>query len=246
LLTGALLLTSGCTYNKATTLKGPSQKSVLVVPVKGPAIQLLYQHTSVAVFGGLLGTSIEGAASETFRAELAQRLNQHTTNLQPDRILAEECAKLLRTCDRVAFRDVTVSPETLELEETKALLQDEPRPFVSDPTYGMQVFWLHRKWLKSPPRGHYGLAPDAAQQTLVMETVLSTSTLNLGKKLELMALFRLADPSSGQILGSTRFVIGTSEITPIKDTIDVEELERGFRVASQKASAEALKYLKLK
>jgi hypothetical protein len=141
---------TGCATNSGVTRVNHSDRSLIVVPVKGQPICVRSIHTSTVVGLGIIGGQIEQAATSGSSETLCARLNQYN-GFNGERILAEECVKLLQSSPKVAFRDVTIAPQDAAMPGLRNMEVSEQQQFKVNCPNIFKWYGNFSDWRKSPP-----------------------------------------------------------------------------------------------
>jgi len=220
-------------------------KKLVVFPVRGQPVSVMWQHDSTFVLGGLVGAAIEAGASASHRSGMIERLNRDAADFEPTRVLAEECVKLLRDSSEVKFQSVELSAETLDLPGASALWAQETRPFK-----GLEH---HNKWLRLSCNWHRAKSPapsadvlKQASDSLALEVTFVWSWLNHSDELQLVPMMVLRDPSNGEVVGRSGLMeVPKTHISPVTEDSDLRQFEHDFRLAANNAALQALRRMKL-
>jgi len=233
----ALCFLVGCATNSAVLRVNQPDRSLLVVPVKGQPIMVRSLHTATFVLGGIAGGQIEQAMATGSSASLCARLNQDTT-FNGERILAEECGKLLRTSTKCAFHEVTIHPQDAAMPLTKDMEPTEQKRFkVNCPNihkWGMN----YDAWKAGPPAA--GTLPSRGQRPVCLEATIFAIFLNHGSELQGTSIWmRVIDPETGEVVGFTG-LIDSFDITKVTETSDLRTFESDFRKVMHEVASKLL------
>lgn len=212
------------------------------MPVKGQPIGVMSVHVGTVFAGGLVGALIEESATSSSRGTLCDRLNRDT-HFHGERILAEECASLLRSSSKIKCRDVTVHPLDLAVPGTKEMEPAEQQKFKSSRSISNTYVWRGKisEWLKGPSVAGNCLAPG--KRPLYLEVTLSEVKLNQNKNItaEKGICIRLIDPETGKIIGSSKTgMIDSFDISEVTTSSDLRTFESDFRRGMNKFARQML------
>ena len=236
------LFLNGCATNSAITHVNKPDRSLVVVPVKGQPISVRSIHSSVVAGFGILGGQLERAATTSSSEALCARLNQDT-NFKGERILAEECAKLLQSSPKVAFHDVTVHPLDAAMPGVKDMEASEQQRFkVNCPN----IFkWTSNAsdWKKGPPV--VTSLPATSQHAVFLEVTFMMVVLNHNNKIDPAIInVRLIDSETGEMLGFSSSA-ETYKITAVTGDSDLATFESDFRKCMNESARKMLGDLNL-
>jgi hypothetical protein len=181
----------------------------------------------------------------TSRSEiLCAHLNQDT-NFDGERILAEECANILKASSKIAFHDVTVHSLDMGMPGGKEMADGEQQRFKA--TWHNSAEWsdLVSKWRKSPPV--VGNLEVTEKSVVFLEVALVEVYLNHNDKIDpAIICWRVVDPITGKPLGDSVSIPFTGfNITEVTTTSDYRFFESDFRKCMNHYSRIALHNLGL-
>ena len=238
------LFFTGCASNSAIRLVNQPDRSLVIVPVKGQPINVHSIHSSTVIGFGLVGAIVERSMAANPSEILCEHLNQDT-NFDGNRILAEECANILKTSSKVAFHDVTIHPLDVGMPGGKEMPASEQPQFKA--TWHNAGEWvdLISKWRKSPPVvDNPGVT---GKRAVYLEVNLGEVYLNHGDQIGPAIIFwRLVDSETGKPLGDSRSsVYKKYDITAVTTTSDLRIFETDFRRCMNESARVALSDLGL-
>ena len=238
------LFLAGCASNSASTRVNQPDRSLVIVPVKGQPIVVHSLHLASFLVGGVVGTMIEQKATASAAELLAARLNQDA-NFNGERMLAEECASLLKTSPKVSFREVTVAPQDGVMPGAKNLAAGEQQRFKAYDNSRNISQWddVFSAWKKSPPLA--GKITDASQRAVYLEVTFKLVFMKNGKTIEPAYVYmRLVDAETGETMAFSYFFV-TYSMNKVTSSSDLGTFEADFRKCMSKAARYGLKDLNL-
>lgn len=238
------LFMAGCASNSAITHVNQPDRTLVVVPVKGQPIVVHSLHLASFLAGGVVGTMIEQQSTASAAERLGTRLNQDAS-FNGERMLAEECANLLKTSPKVSFREVTVAPQDGELPGVKNFAAGEQQRFKAYDNSRNISQWddIFSAWKKSPPVA--GNITAAGQRAVYLEVTFKLVFLKNGKTIEPAYIYmRLVDAVTGEALALSDFFV-TYSMSKVTSSSDLRVFESDFRQCMVKAARYGLKDLNL-
>ena len=236
------LFLAGCATNSAVARMNQPNRSLVVVPVKGQPISVRSIHASTAIGFGIIGGQIEQAATTSSSGALCARLNQDAS-FDGERILAEECAKLLQASPKVAFRAVTVQPTDAAMPGVKDMEASEQQRFKVNCPNVFKWSGNLSEWKKGPPVA--GNVSATGQHTVFLEVTFRMVVLNHHDKIDPAILdVRLVDAETGEMLGFSSSA-ETYKITAVTGDIDLGTFESDFRKCMNESARKMLGDLNL-
>ncbi|MEI7768150.1 MAG: hypothetical protein WCJ97_12020 [Phycisphaerae bacterium] len=241
LLTLLVCALVGCANNQAVALVNRPERCLVVVPVKGQPVIVRSIHEASVIGLGIIGGQIEQAATNQASETLCARLNQHV-NFNGERIMAEECVKLLRASSRVAFHEVVVHPQDARMPGVAAMESNEQKRFKVNCTNVFAWNDNFSAWKTSPP---VISNPPSSRREVFLEVSLFQVILYHRDQLAPMFIcIRMVDPETGQYLRMV-YATQTYDITPVTEVSDLQIFDADFRKCIQETVRGALHDLDL-
>jgi hypothetical protein len=248
----AIILLTGCVHNKGLKASKIAGRDARVVPVRSQPIIVINENLALVAVGTLVGglggaiaaTAANQGATADKRATLTGRLNDDGSAFNPERILAEECLKLLQASSRVKFQSLTLHSEPLDLPGRAELIRDETQPFKAKDSKAFDWHMRARDWLKTPPAPEYAQAISQGQPVVTVEALFPSVLLINANTFEMAVAIRVVDSAQGRIIGS-RYSMVRKKIRPISADSDFDFFVADFRSCASEASRECLKQLNL-
>ena len=220
------LFLNGCASNSAIVRVNQPERSLVIVPVKGQPICVRSIHTATVVGLGIIGGQVEQAIATGSSEALCVRLNQDT-NFDGERILAEECASLLKASPKVAFHDVTVAAADATMSGIKSMEPSEQQRFKVNCPNIFKWNGVFSDWEKSPPI--MGKVTTSGQHEVFLEVVFNIVVLNHHNRIQPASIyFRLLDSETGEMIGF-RGCFENFDINKVTATSDLKIFEADFR-----------------
>lgn len=220
------LFLNGCASNSAITRVNQPDRRLVIVPVKGQPICVRSIHTETVVGFGIIGGQVEQAMAAGSSEALCARLNQDA-NFDGERILAEECASLLKASPKVAFHDVTVAAADAAMPGSKRMEPSELQRFKVNCPNIFKWNGNFSDWKESPPA--IGKAAVPGQHDVCLEVAYNIVILNHHNRIQPASIyFRLLDLETGEMLGF-RGCFENFDINKVTESSDLKTFEADFR-----------------
>jgi len=179
-----------------------SDRALVVVPVKGQPIMVRTITVpawafSLAILPAVGVGQMEQAAATKINEVRCARLNQNT-ELNAERILAEECVRLLKASPKTAFQSTTVHPNDAVMSWTQDLEPAEHQHFKVNCPNIVKWVGLFEDWQKRPVAA--GSNPVPGQRVVYLETTMVCSIMNDGNSLMTQVGLRMIDAGTGETL----------------------------------------------
>jgi hypothetical protein len=236
------LFLCGCATNSAVTGVNKPDRSLIIVPVKGQPICVRSIHTASVVGLGVVGGQIEQAAATGSSQSLCVRLNQDT-NFNGERILAEECAKLLRSSPKVAFCNVAVHPLDSAMPGIKGMESSEQQRFKVNCPNIFKWNGNFSDWRKGSSVASN--LPSTDQRKVFLEVAFNIVVLNHRNKIEPASIYmRIIDAETGKVLGFSGS-FENFDITEVTESSNLQIFESDFRKCMNESARKVLRNLNL-
>lgn len=243
---------SVCGCATIRTLKSESSlvnKTIVVVPFKGPAISIANGHMLTFVLFGFVGSNIEGALGAPERRSICDQFNRALPAFVPERILAEEFVGVLQNSGQREDQMVAIYKDTVIMKGALPLINSLSYPFTSEFGFSKIMQWngVISPWWKSKPGENYSITEMPLDSQIILEVVPYTMTWANNKVIEIILFARLVDPVSGVVLASNEGpgLIENGAVRPLKSIEESGNLVEDFRNVARKAAEKCLKQLKI-
>ncbi|MGC2062406.1 MAG: hypothetical protein WA610_05460 [Thermodesulfovibrionales bacterium] len=224
---------------------GVANKSIVVVPYKGPSLALTNMHTATFVLGGIVASTIEHAATESRRMTMSEQLNTTTVAFVPERIFAEECVAALRNSAHGEGLPAILLSDPVTLPDARPLIDSEPHPFKPEFVNWNQWIATYNQWWSSNPKDNLSAIEAPLNQSFILEFLFRAPYLNNGKGLYIFAGIRLVNPVSGEILAADGLAAELCTVHPLTSVDGMDQFVEDFRGCARGIIEKSLKKMKI-
>lgn len=205
--------------------------TVVVVGMRGRSVCLQNRGLVTIFLTGGIGAGVQNAATAGTRVSLVDALTSSYPDFRPERVVADEIAKYLRTHPTFGKANVQTLGRSVEIAVDAALRKQEEAPFIGDWQNRSNWILAESRWLKSPLDFTYLQGtPHGTKDLLCVELMFGKVTINQGTTVDLVASLRIASPDSGHVLGNYVNVLEfAGKIKDIRTAEGVREFETEFR-----------------